>query len=156
MILFINGLILSINAQQQESPKIRNQTIDNRLFDAIEKEDLNAIAQAIQDEADINAQKDNKTALMWAIESKNNFILMLLLHLGADVNKKADNGESPLLFAAIHNPTAIKILKDWGNEITVPEEYADYPSYLNDIRAKAQESYNQLFEEFELLEPETS
>jgi ankyrin repeat protein len=54
--------------------------------------------------ADINAKDDEgKTALMFALESKNQYIAEYLLEQGADVSIKDNAGNTTLMYAQEHS-----------------------------------------------------
>jgi ankyrin repeat protein len=89
--------------------------------------------------ADPNAQKNGKSALMWAIESKKPWMIIILINLGADINKAAKNGETPLSFAAIYYPRAMRTIEDSHKKIKIPSLYKNYIEYKKALLKRGQE-----------------
>lgn len=134
-----------------------NHKTNEEFFEAIKSNNKALVDKLIRlKKVDPNDQKDGKTALMWAIENHHNWMIIILIGLGADVNKVADNGETPLSFAAIYYPRAMSIIEDSHRKIAIPPNYENYIEYKKELLARGKKEkkkeLKKLEEEFFPLE----
>src|SRR5688572_9114284 len=84
------------------------QTRDNRLIDAIKKDDLPGARAFLSQGVDVNARSgDGGTALHWAVYRENQEAADLLIRAGAAVNNANDLGVTPLWVAASNASAAM-------------------------------------------------
>jgi ankyrin repeat protein len=84
------------------------QTRDDRLIDAIKKDDLPGARAFLSQRVDVNARSgDGATALLWAVYRENQEAADLLIRAGADVNIANDLDATPLWVAASNASAAM-------------------------------------------------
>lgn len=99
------------------------ENIDDELLDAAESGDIDAVLEAIENGADVNAAHDDQwTSLMYA--SKNGYvdIVKLLLQCGADVNASSAGHTSLMLASNFSEIEVMGILLAHGANVFAADE----------------------------------
>lgn len=127
LVLGAAGIYVYVNQRDPSRP------VDVALLDAALKNDFNAVKQAVEAGADVNARRkkslwaekfedktwqEGYTALMHASNWGNMDVLKLLVSKGANLNIQSDDGVTALMCAAMSLQTeAVKYLLDQGADV---------------------------------------
>ena len=109
--------------------------LTDKLFEAIEKNDLKSLKELIQSGADLNSfNKEDKTPLMHASDLGLAEVVQLLIESGADVNKSTDFGKTALSYALCgqsRNLKTVQTLVENGADIhnQIPKKDGFYTLY---------------------------
>ncbi len=97
---------------------------EDNLIVAVKMKDYDKALEAIEKEADINANDVTAPALFYAVQSGNKEMVKLLLSHGADTEATEDvMGSTPLMWAAgVNNIEIMELLLDAGADIEGTEE----------------------------------
>lgn len=93
----------------QKASKDIFEHIDEQLILAAKSDDWSKVHTWLRKEADVNYKDEKgKTALFYAVEHGNDFMVKLLLQNGADVNIKDNDGKKPIDFIQADKDNSIR------------------------------------------------
>ena len=96
------------NAGKQDVRPDRKNNIKKQMFIAARENNVEKIAQLIQEGADVNqADQLGKTPLFLAAANNATDAVAYLIKCNADVNVKDNRGFTPIFYAAVHNNSAV-------------------------------------------------
>lgn len=121
------------------------QKPEGNLIKYTKANDINNVKNSIKESTNIDEMDSSgKTALMYAVISKNEEITELLIKEGAGINVKNDQWETPLSLATINNDiNMIKLLLSKGADAKQNKEIA---GLLEDDDPASKELLNVIFE----------
>ena len=100
------------------------------LFESVEKNDVQAVKEYIEQGRDIEAKKEGVTLLFWAARYGHTDITRSLIDKGVDVNATVDS-ITPLLVAAAYGHADIaRLLIDLGADVNAKTRYGDTPLHM--------------------------
>ena len=101
------------------------QSIEQRLIEAVKKENIKEVKRLIQAGANINAKdKKGKTPLHFAAQQGNFELVKLLIENGADVNAKDNAWITPLHLAAYSNQVkVVRFLVEKGADVDASDYF---------------------------------
>jgi ankyrin repeat protein len=105
-------------------------TDEQKWFEAAKSGDEEALKQALESGADVNAVDDlENTALHYAAKQADLNVMSLLIENGADLNATNDRLSTPLHLTE-KNIDAIRILLEAGADPNLKDSDWDYPYYF--------------------------
>lgn len=119
-------LLLLFNCAPSEKKETKTEimTVSN-LINAVQKNDLSGVGEALKNGADVNTTDSQKRSLLLlATNKKFTEMAVLLVKNGADVNQQAENLDSPFLYAGATGQTELlKLFLENGARFDVFNRY---------------------------------
>ncbi len=135
LLLLISAVSCTQTGQNKNASSVPQKSSVNEpvaggrdFFEASLNGDLEKVTEILNQDMDVNlADKDNRTALMFASFNGNHEIVNLLLNKGANINLMDVNNRTALMFAASGPyPETVKLLLEHGadpNMTDLPEHF---------------------------------
>jgi ankyrin repeat protein len=103
--------------------------LNEELFEAVKKGDMEEVRELLENGADVNAKSiDGSTPLHYAAHHGHVDVARLLIENGADVNAKSNDGSTPLHDAAHHGQVdAARLLIENGADVNAKSNYDSTP-----------------------------
>lgn len=111
--------------QQIKEREVMGEELNEKLIQAVEREDTDVVSKLVMEGADINAQNDKqRTATMIATYNNDVSTVKVLIEAGADVNIQDDMLNNPFLYAGAEGYLEIlKLTIEAGADPTITNRY---------------------------------
>ena len=132
--------VLVLSLSRMSAGQAATGSLDEQMFQAIEKGDFTAVLQLLDKGAHIDAQgKDGITALIAASAMSKTNVVKQLLMKGANTDIKDKRGDTALNYALmVSDVESVKLLLNKGASVNMQEEDGMTPLMLGIVSGKAE------------------